>query len=219
MNGDRTTDVVVRFQDDCGNEGECRWAVYVGCDGDRFVAAWGPEYAVGVRVLDQTGPDAEEWRAIAVEQRNAEPDNDYAYPRRHRFGATGYEPAAPWRYEMDGSLDGVSRHCAGTAEVTAGTHSVSWQLLDTHCTGDSSADWLHADNKTATIVATHSGWTLESNIAAGGSCTPNVPRSAGAPPRDVRLHCTWCPGQMPACSGGASYRVWSSAGAPEQDPR
>lgn len=57
----------------CGNHGDCEYVVATACVGDRYHAAWGPEYAQFVTVESQ--PDR--WGRLIVTQRIGEMGCDW----------------------------------------------------------------------------------------------------------------------------------------------
>jgi hypothetical protein len=90
LNKDGQDDLMLRFFELCGNEGECPWAVYAGCGEDRFVTVWGPDYSVQLEVsragAEQGWADLERTVRITTRKR------DYPSKQTLRFTRGAYSP-------------------------------------------------------------------------------------------------------------------------------
>ncbi len=82
-------DRIVRDKDDCGNWGECAYAVYMACTTDRFVRVYGPEYFVSLEPLD--GPDDRGFSRLRGSVRSESPDHPRAQAVTLRFGGRSYD--------------------------------------------------------------------------------------------------------------------------------
>lgn len=120
------------------------------------------------------------------------------------------QSAAPWTYEMHGTLDRARLQCHGIALVTASrdsvpVRSISWKISSQKCGGERTVDWLHADESAGSIQLTGERWELMTDLPGHGACTPRV-TTQGSTIERITLTCTWaCRSVREPCTGSAMY--------------